>query len=72
MEDIQQKTPAVLQKTTEVRWMPAPKQAHLGGLGKNYWKELFQDSTPELCNGELQSLWEHELADHARHSEMRT
>jgi len=36
MEDIQQKTPAVLQKTTEVRWMPAPKQAHLGGLGKNY------------------------------------
>jgi len=72
MEHIQRKTLAVRQQTTDVRRMPALKEAHFGRLGKTTEKRCSRIQTPELCSGELQSLWEHELAERVRHSEMPT
>lgn len=73
MERIQQKTLAILQQTTEIGRIPALKEAHLGRLGKTPEKSFSRiQPPPQLCNGELQSLWEHELVECAWHSEMPT
>ena len=72
MERIQQKTLAILQQTTEIGQIPALKEAHLGRLGKTPEKIFSRIQPPKLCNGELQSLREHELVECARHSEMPT